>query len=94
VSPGTLPKEPGGSADDSRPSPAGKPEVAEVASRLPRKVVTGISQTEIDAGAKILRERMQSSKRLNDWETLPNSTKKKWRDHSRAVLEAATIVVT
>lgn len=56
--------------------------------------VTGISETEIDAGAKALRERMQAGKNLNAWESLPNSVKKKWREHSRCVLVAATIAVT
>ena len=43
----------------------------------------------IDAGAKALRQKMQGSKRLNIWESLPNATKNKWRESSRVVLEAS-----
>lgn len=48
-----------------------------------------VPDEEIDAGAQALRGRLQSGKRLNDWETLPNSTKRKWRDHAACVLTAA-----
>lgn len=46
-------------------------------------------EQEIDAGAQALRNRMQSSKRLNDWQTLPKSTKRKWLEHAACVLTAA-----
>mgnify|MGYP001596778522 CR=1 FL=1 len=46
-------------------------------------------ENEIDAGAQALRDRQQSGKRLNDWSTLPNSAKRKWRDHAACVLSAA-----
>lgn len=44
---------------------------------------------EIDAGAQALRERMQSRKKLNDWHSLPKSTKRKWLEHAACVLTAA-----
>ena len=47
----------------------------------------------VDAGAKALRERMQGGKKLVDWERLPNSTKKKWREYSTLVLAAASTSV-
>jgi hypothetical protein len=47
------------------------------------------TEAEIDRGAKALRERQMSGKKLNAWETLPTSTKKKWREHAEAVLRAA-----
>jgi hypothetical protein len=47
------------------------------------------TEQQIDAGAKALREKQQAGKRLNEWSSLPNSTKKKWRDHASAVLSAA-----
>jgi hypothetical protein len=48
-----------------------------------------VTENEIEAGAQALRYRQQSGKRLNDWCTLPNSAKRKWRDHAACVLEAA-----
>lgn len=48
-----------------------------------------VSEEEIDAGAKALRARQMSGKKLNDWATLPSSTKRKWRDHAACVLTAA-----
>lgn len=51
-----------------------------------------VPHEEIDAGAKALRERQQSGKRLNVWETLPNSAKRKWWDHAACVLTAANSV--
>lgn len=54
--------------------------------------VPTIPEAEIDAGAKALRERQQSSKRLNAWDTLPNSAKRKWRDYATCVLTAASAV--
>jgi hypothetical protein len=47
------------------------------------------TEDQIDAGAKALRELQQAGKRLNEWSTLPNSTKKKWREYSSVVLKAA-----
>jgi len=47
------------------------------------------TEAEIDRGAKALRERLQAGRRLNVWESLPNSTKKKWREHAETVLRAA-----
>lgn len=48
-----------------------------------------MTEQQIDAGAKALRETLQAGKKLNAWETLPNSTKRKWRDYARIVLAAA-----
>lgn len=48
-----------------------------------------IPENEIDAGAEALRERLQGMKKLNPWNRLPNSAKKKWRDYSACVLTAA-----
>lgn len=48
-----------------------------------------ITDIRIDAGAKVLRERLQASKRLNEWASLPNSVKRKWRDHAAAIIAAA-----
>lgn len=48
-----------------------------------------ITEREIDLGGRALRDRQQSGKRLTPWEELPNSTKKKWREHAHCVLMAA-----
>ena len=40
----------------------------------------------LDKGADALRRYEQSGKRLNDWESLPRSTKEKWREKVRIVL--------
>ena len=48
-----------------------------------------VTEQEIDAGAQALRNRMQDGKRLNEWHTLPKSTKQKWREHAACVLTAA-----
>lgn len=48
----------------------------------------------VEAGAKALRERLQSGKRLNAWETLPNTTKLKWRAHANTVLQATANAAT
>lgn len=49
-----------------------------------------ILESEIDAGAKALRERQMSAKMwLRDWESLPKAQKRKWRDHATCVLTAA-----
>lgn len=45
---------------------------------------------QIDAGAEALRQHEQGGRKLNFWVTLPNSTKRKWRDKAMAVLNAAT----
>lgn len=52
-------------------------------------MLTYVSEEEIDAGAQALRNRLQAGKRLNEWHTLPNSTKRKWRDYAACVLTAA-----
>lgn len=49
-----------------------------------------ITDAMIDQGAKWLRETQQAGKQLNEWATLPNATKKKWRALSEGVLRAAT----
>lgn len=46
-------------------------------------------ERQVDAGAKWLRETQQAGKRLVPWEDLPNSTKKKWREYARGVVNAA-----
>lgn len=38
------------------------------------------SDQQIDAAADALRRHEQAGKRLNDWDTLPAATKRKWRD--------------
>ncbi len=55
-------------------------------------MMSSVPDEEIDAGAQALRSRLQSGKRLNDWKTLPSSTKRKWRDHASCVLSAAASV--
>lgn len=47
------------------------------------------SQAEIDAGAKALRQRQMAGRITLDWSMVPNTDRKKWRDHSEAVLLAA-----
>lgn len=49
----------------------------------------------VDAMAKELRTRMQDGKHatpLKDWSGLPNSTKKKWLEHARALYAIAVAV--
>ena len=48
-----------------------------------------IPDEQIEAGAKALRERMQSGRITRPWNALPNSDKLKWRDHAAVVLTAA-----
>jgi len=48
-----------------------------------------ITFSEIDRGARALRDRLQGGKILTDWDDLPNSRKKKWRDYAACVLCAA-----
>jgi len=43
----------------------------------------------IDRGAEALRQKLQGSKKLTQWDRLPNSTKRKWRDYAAIVLFAA-----
>jgi hypothetical protein len=50
--------------------------------------VSGFSDKQVDAAAKALRNHTQRSKRLNDWEQLPNSAKKKWWELSAIALTA------
>lgn len=45
---------------------------------------------QIDAGAEALRQHEQGGKNLNFWDTLPNSTKRKWRDKAMVVLNAVS----
>ena len=45
------------------------------------------TETEIDAGAKALRDRMAAKKRT-PWDNLPNFRKSKWRDYAAVVLTA------
>lgn len=47
------------------------------------------TEHQLDAGAAILRARQTKGKITRPWDELPNSTKKKWRDHAWAVLLAA-----
>jgi len=46
-------------------------------------------QAMIDAGAEALRERQQAGRITRDWTALPNGDKRRWREHSAAVLKAA-----
>lgn len=48
-----------------------------------------ITQTQIDAGAEALRQRQMSGRITRPWDELPNSDKRKWREHAEAVLRAA-----
>ena len=48
-----------------------------------------ITQSQIDAGAEALRQRQMSGKITRPWSALPNSDKRKWREHAEAVLRAA-----
>lgn len=47
------------------------------------------TKTEIDAGAKALREHQMSGLITRSWSDLPKSNKKKWIEASRIVLRAA-----
>lgn len=47
------------------------------------------TEKQIDAGGEALRQFEQAGKNLNFWATLPNSTKRKWRDKALIVLNAA-----
>lgn len=47
------------------------------------------TQLQIDAGAEALRQRQMSGKITRPWSALPNSDKRKWREHTEAVLRAA-----
>lgn len=48
-----------------------------------------ITETEVNAGAKALRERQMEGRITRAWETVPLREQRKWREHARAVLEAA-----
>lgn len=48
-------------------------------------------QKQIDAAADALRRFEQSSKRLNDWRSLPKSTKEKWREKVRVMTTAMEV---
>ncbi|RWR30528.1 hypothetical protein D2T29_12720 [Sinirhodobacter populi] len=53
------------------------------------KAKTEITDTMIEAGAQALRERQQAGRITREWGQLPNSDKRKWREHAEAVLRAA-----
>lgn len=48
-----------------------------------------ITQEQIDAGADALRQKEQGGNISRAWGQLPNSDKKKWREKSATVIEAA-----
>lgn len=48
-----------------------------------------ITDQMIEDGGKALRERQQAGRVTRDWDQLPNTDKRKWRDHAYAVLQAA-----
>lgn len=48
-----------------------------------------MTQEQVEAVAQFLRERLQSSKRLNPWGSLPMSTKRKWIKLAEEALKAA-----
>lgn len=48
-----------------------------------------VTKYEIEAGARALRERMQAGRITRAWPDLPNSDKRKWREHAACVLRAA-----
>jgi len=47
-----------------------------------------LTDDEIDAGADALRRFEIQGMRLNDWNMLPNSTRKKWREKVRLIWSA------
>jgi hypothetical protein len=47
------------------------------------------TEAQIDAGAKALRDRQMAGRITRPWDDLPNTDKRKWRDHARCVLTAA-----
>lgn len=47
------------------------------------------TDTQIDAGAAALRQRLQGGKKIRPWQELPNGPKRKWRDYAAVVLCAA-----
>lgn len=47
------------------------------------------TQSQIDAGADALRQRQMAGRITRPWTDLPNSDKRKWREHAEAVLCAA-----
>lgn len=49
----------------------------------------GPAPAQIDAGADALRQRQMASRITRPWTDLPNSDKRKWREHAEAVLRAA-----
>lgn len=49
-----------------------------------------INQDQIDCGADALRRYEQGGKMLRDWDDLPTSTKKKWREKAQLVMDAIT----
>lgn len=49
----------------------------------------GPTPTQIDAGAAVLRERQMAGRITQPWSNIPNSAKRKWREHAEAVLRAA-----
>ncbi len=51
--------------------------------------VDEITDAEIDAGGRALREFKQGGRILRDWATLPKYTKQKWLRLSELVLRAA-----
>lgn len=49
----------------------------------------GPTPAQIDAGADALRQRKMAGRITRPWTDLPNSDKRKWREHAEAVLRAA-----
>lgn len=45
-------------------------------------------QAAIDVGADALRQRQMAGRITRPWARLPNSDKRKWREHAEAVLQA------
>ena len=48
-----------------------------------------VSEEEIEAGARALRDRQMVGRITRSWQSLPRSDKRKWRDHAACVLTAA-----
>lgn len=48
-----------------------------------------VTQEQTDAGADALRQKEQGGNISRTWDQLPNGDKKKWREKSYAVIEAA-----
>ncbi len=58
--------------------------------KLTIQTVSGFSPAQVDAAAKALRDCSQAGRRLNTWDTVPNSQKRKWYKLAAIALGAAS----